>query len=243
MRKKIALLIAFVLAATALTFAAPASNQAIDFNTLIANQSGNFTWISSAPSGSAKLITYADYKTYVANQTTTCTVPSLASNYVMTWADVIACASSHTASQQSEGISGNYSTIYYTAQYNSKLGNYACIGPNGSDTYTGTPIALPAGTVAPTSANPIRLYLSSITYPGSTTQLSVQLKNPSGSVVNTWTTTTSTLDTGNWTSGAAGAWSWVISQTGGTEGTCNSTSGASGGGTQVQWSGTAYWYQ
>lgn len=237
MRKAI---LAFALALLAAT---PAANQAIDFNTLNANQSGNFTWISSAPSGSNRLITYSDYKTYVQNQTSTCTVTNNAQ--IMTWSDVISCAQTHTASRQSESVSGNYHTITYTARFNSTTGLYTCVGPSGSDGYSGTPVTLPAGTVAPSSSTPLSLTISSLTFPGTSTSIVIQLKDPSGTVRFTSPNVSSAPYTATYTTaGAAGAWTWTITQNGGSDGACDSTNGVTNfGGTQVTWSGSASWYE
>jgi len=243
MRKKLAVLFAIVVVLIATV---PAANRAIDYTTLVANQSGNFTWATTAPTGSSQLVTAARYRALVVNATPgSCPLVGATGSRIVDWNAVVSCASSHTASLQSEGVSGNYSTIYYTSTFDSGTGEYICHGPFGSDSYSGSPITLPAGTVAPSGSTPLALTLSSITYPGSTS-ITVQLKNPAGTAVQTWSTiSTSSWSSGNYTTaGAAGAWSWVITDNGGSgDGTCDPGTGASGGGTQMTFSGTATWYQ
>lgn len=224
--------------------AVPAANQCVSFADLINNQSaGGYTWKGSAPPSSAKIVSWADFQTYVNTQT--CSVTN--ASYMMTWGDVLACASTHTVSQQSQTFSGNYTTTSYSAQFNATTQIYICKGPYGSDAYTGTPINLPSGTAAPTSASTqLALSMSSIHWYGSTS-LTVTLYNPSGvQVGGPWTVSspTSTLSETYSAAGApAGAWSWHIAQAGGSDGTCDPGTGAQGGGEQVQWSGTATFYE
>ena|GEM_PF-4256958 len=237
--RRAALALAALIALIATT---PASNQAIDYTTLIGNQSGNFTWATTAPTGSNQLVTAARYRALVAQ--TACPYSSATGSQIVNWNFVIACASSHTPSLQSEGVSGGYSTVYYTATYHSVGNFYSCSGPNGSDAYSGTPITLPAGTVAPTtSGTELSINLTSVTVASRVTAY-VSLVNPSGVTKLGPTVISGSYSNTYSAAGApAGAWSWSITQSGATDGSCDSTSGASGGGTQMSFSGTASWYQ
>lgn len=225
-----------------LASATPASNYCLSVADLIANQSGNYTWKTSAPATSQKLVSWGDFQGWVNTQA--CSVSNV--NYIMSWNDIISCSSSHTVAQQSLSVSGNYHTIYYTATYNASLQVYTCRGPFSSDGYTGTPITLPAGTVAPTSSSTqLALTLSNIAYYGSTS-ISVALLNPSGTQV--WSqaniTASSFTATPYFAAGApAGAWQWQITQIGGSDGSCDSTNGPQGGRNQMTFSGTTTWYQ
>lgn len=241
-RRSIVVLLAVAIALIAAT---PPSNQCPSYNDLIANQSGNFTWSGTPPSASPELVTYARYKALVANTPAAPCPAGIPDNEEVTWSVVISCAQTHTASQQSESVNGGYSTSVYNAKINPVSGTFTCNGPFGTNGYSGTPITLPAGTVAPTSASTeLSLTLSSITYSGST-QIQIVLDNPSGSqVAGPYSTSGGSISESYYAAGApAGTYSWVITQTGGTAGTCDPTDGAQGGGTQMTFSGTAFWYQ
>ncbi len=234
--RKVLLALAVLLLATT-----PAANQAIDFTTLVANQSGNFTWVSSAPSSSNRLITYSDYKTYVANTTTGCTVSNTAQ--IMTWDDVISCASVHTPTLQSGGVAASYNAGIYSTTYNPAVHAFSCGSLTGNTGYSGTPIVLPAGMVSPGASNPTAISLTSVTVASGVTAY-VTLYNPAGTAVTgPFAISGSTYSQSYSGGGAAGSWTWEITYSGGTAPRCITVSGPSGGGQYFSASGSVSWYQ
>lgn len=239
--------------AIALLAVTPPAMQCLSHDDIVQQvAAGQLTWKTSEPAGwtgDHHMTTWTDFTTYIANGGS-CVKPAGSAFALMSWSQMVAsgCATNHTASQQTDTVAGSYSTVYYDSSYNSVSQLYTCLGPYGSDSYSGTPVTLPAGTVAPTSSGTqLALSLSGITWSGSTS-LAVTLYNPSGSQVSgPWAVSSpnSTLTVPPYyaVGAAAGAWYWQITQSGGADGTCNDTYGASGGGMQVQWSATATFYE
>lgn len=247
MRKFLFALVALV----ALLATTPASNQAIDINTLIANESGNFTWATtaptSAPSGSSSLVNWARYKTIVAYTTASpCPYATATGSLVVNWNAVIACASTHTPSLQTQSVSASYQAGFYSAMYDIHSGVWTCGSVTGNTGYSGTPIYLPAGTVAPTTTGTeLSISLTSITL-ASGVSATISLLNPSGATKlgPTGLSSGGTYSNTYYATGApAGAWEWTITYTGGTPPSCNSSTGPSGGGFYFTASGSVGWYQ
>jgi hypothetical protein len=230
-------IIAFAVAAV------PQSNQAVDINSLIANMSGNFTWAStaptSAPTGQSHLVSYAQYKSLVVNTTASpCPYATATGSTIMTWSTVISCASTHTASMQTETVSFSESGGSLTESINPITHVVTCTGVTGAGT-TGTPIVLPAGTVAPSSSTPISISISGFAV-GSGVSATIDLLSPSGGSVLAQSLGGSTFTRSFTGSGVAGSWEWEITETGGVDASCPSTAGT---GTFFSGTATVTWFQ
>lgn len=232
--RAIAVPLAVLLLATA-----PAGNQCLSFADLIANQAGNYTWKTSAPASSSRLITQTDLSTYV----TGC---SATGNRIMTWSDVLACATGHTVAQQSISAAGSWLDEHWTARFEPMVGDYVCTDHPSTGAYS---VVLPSGAVAPTSVSTqLTLSLSSINYAfggAASSTIHVQLFNPSGTQVGTDYQSSAASITINYSNGSApaGAWKWVIFSTGSAGQTCDSSIGVTGSPNGASWSGTANYYQ
>ena len=237
-----ALTLALVIALSLPALATPGSNQLVSWSALCAAVTATtFTWSAGTPAACAgtpnKIVIMSDF---TGNVTHTGTCP--AGNPLPTYSGLLTCRG---AGATLTSLSWSGSGILIRSSLNgSPPPNYVCTSI-GSTSFT---IVTSASTAAPTSpSTQLTFTPSSIAAQsgGTGTGVTYSLTNPSATVVISPTalangsTTPITYSAGG---APAGSWTWTISGLG-TNGTCNTSTGAVTPGSREITSGTISWFQ
>lgn len=210
-----------LVAAIACLGVVPASNQCVDQATLVANQSGNYTWKTTAPASNTTVVNWTNFQAWV--NTKACTVST--ATQAMNWANVLNCSSTHTASSHTTTTSGT------------ATGSLSCDSTclnNGGQALSASPYSVTFVANPINSSDPVTLAVTIAPGTGSTCTWSVtdaaSVTQASGS------TSSSTTLTNVVTTGTAGTWTLTVNESINTVGTgFNSPKACTIGGSLTSW--------